>query len=491
MLTNAGSGFSTCQGLDVTRWREDPTRDAWGQFCYVRDLDAGHGLVGRLPAGRAGRPTTTRSSSPPTRPSSAGATATIETLLEVTVSPEQRAEVRRVTLTNHDARPRELELTSYAEVVLGPHGADLAHPAFGKLFLETEWVPAPRPCSAGAGRGRRRAAAVWAVHVMAVDARRRARGRATSSTRPTGARFLGRGRTPADPAALDPGAALSGTTGPVLDPVFSLRRRVRIEPGGSAVVAFTTAVAETREEALALADQYHELSAVARAFELAWAHSQVEQRPSRTGRPRSPPVPAAGLARPLRRPRPAGRPAVLAANRQGQPALWRHGISGDRPIVLVADRRRRTSCRWPASSLVAHAFLRLKGLEFDLVLLDEAAGELPRRAAPAAARSRRPASDARDLARQAGRRLRARRRRTCREDDAVLLQAAARVVLVGDRGPLAGQLDRIERVAALPPALARPASPGRWDDEPGRPARPTCRSPTASAASRPTAASTA
>ena len=143
MITNAGSGYSTCRGLDVTRWREDPTREAWGQFCYIRDVQrdlvwsAGYQPICRPPDEyevifAADKATIRRRD------------GEIETLLEVTVSPEQPVEVRRVTLTNHDSRPRELELTSYAEVVLAPHRDDLAHPAFGKLFLETEWVPAIR-----------------------------------------------------------------------------------------------------------------------------------------------------------------------------------------------------------------------------------------------------------------------------------------------------------------------------------------------------------
>src|SRR5262249_56694900 len=101
---------------------------------------------------------------------------------------------------------------------------------------------------------------VWAVHALSAD------GPVSEVQYETDrARFLGRGRTPADPAALDPGAVLSGTTGTVLDPVFSLRRRVRVAPGASVSVAFTTAVAETREEALALADQYHDFHGVTRA----------------------------------------------------------------------------------------------------------------------------------------------------------------------------------------------------------------------------------
>ncbi len=149
--------------------------------------------------------------------------ADIETLLEVTVSPEQPVEVRRVTLTNHDSRPRELEITSYCEVVLAPHRDDVAHPAFGKLFLETEWVP-----RSGALLCWRRPRSddeqpVCAMHVAAVDIT--AAGSAlvgTGQYETDRSRFLGRGRTPANPAALDYGSTLSGTTGPVLDPIFSL-----------------------------------------------------------------------------------------------------------------------------------------------------------------------------------------------------------------------------------------------------------------------------
>src|SRR5262249_14646484 len=138
---NAGSGYSTCYGLDVTRWREDATRDCWGQFCYVRDVQDGrvwsaaYQPLCRMPAEHEVIYSADKAE---IRRVDGG----IETRTEVAVSPEHNVELRRITLANHTARARELELTSYAEVVLNPRGADLAHPAFGKLFLETEWVPA-------------------------------------------------------------------------------------------------------------------------------------------------------------------------------------------------------------------------------------------------------------------------------------------------------------------------------------------------------------
>jgi cyclic beta-1,2-glucan synthetase len=458
MLTNAGTGWSTCGGLEMTRWREDPTSDNLGQFCYVRDLEAGHAWsAGHQPLGVPADSfeVTFAADKVGFRRRDAG----IETLWEITVSTEQCAEVRRLTLTNHDEndRPREVELTSYAEVVLARHADDLAHPAFGKLFLETEWLAGSEALIC---RRRPRAPEqkpIWAIHVLSVEGS--TLGVVEYET--DRARFLGRGRTPADPAALEIGAVLSGTTGPVLDPIFSIRRRVRLEPGESAVVAYTTALAESREEALTLADHYHNGSAVARAFELAWAHSLIEHR-HRSWSPAdvhlfqrlASHIIYTGSA--LRAPA-----SVVASNRQGQSGLWQHGISGDRPIVL-ARMAGGHEAGLAQQLLAAHAFLRLKGLEFDLVLLSEEEASY-QEALPQALKDLIRSSDSHDQADKPGG-VFVLRVSHLAEDDLVLLQAAARVVLVGDRGQLDSQLDRIERLASLPTPLAVTREPSPWLD---------------------------
>jgi cyclic beta-1,2-glucan synthetase len=456
VLTGSGAGFSTCAGLDVTRWREDRTTDSWGQFCYIRDLSGGETWsAGYQPLCRpADHYEVVFATDKAAFRRRDGA---IETLLEVTVSPEIPAEVRRLTVTNHDNRPHELELTSYAEVVLLPHRADLAHPAFGKLFLETEWLP---DCAALLCRRRPRSAdqqPVWCVHVVALDGP--AEGPWEYET--DRARFLGRGRTPAAPAALDPGAALSGTTGAVLDPVLSLRVRLRLAPGTSAAVAFSTAVAHSRGEALTLADRYHDFHGVHRAFELAWAHTQLQLRHLRLSDEEAhlfqrlaAHVIYAGPA--LRAPA-----AVLAANRLGVEGLWRHGISGDNPIVLV---RVSQDAELPLvrQVLLAHGWWRLQGLVTDLVLLNEHASGY-REEFQEQLQGLVRASDSRSLVdRPGGVFLRQADQLT--PEDLVLLQAAARVVLVGSHGTLAAQLEQPEARPAwadrLATAIRRPTSPG-------------------------------
>jgi cyclic beta-1,2-glucan synthetase len=459
LLTNSGAGVSSCAGLDITRWRADVTRDNWGQFIYIRDLDPlGPRLGGRAWWSCSFQPALTRPQSYEVVYSIDKAEFRrvdneIESVLEIAVAPDKNVEIRRLTLHNLSPLPRELELTSYAEVVLNPHAADMAHPAFGKLFLETEWLPA---ASALLCRRRPRwedQKPVCALHLVVGD--HTAVGPVAHET--DRARFLGRRRTPADPAALDENAAeLSGTTGPVLDPIFCLRRRVQLEPGGRSVVTFITGMAENRDDALALADQYRTSSAVTRALELAWAHARVELRDLRIS------VEDAHLYQRL-----AGhvlfpsaalraRPDVVAANQQGQSSLWRYGISGDLPIMLV---RLTDGKDMPLLEqlLAAHVYWRGRGLQVDLVVLNEDSSgyfeELHRQALGLVR-----GSHAHDWIDRPGG-IFVRKAHQMPDEDRNLLLAVARVVLLGERGPLGTQIDVLDRAKPLPPRMLRHARP--------------------------------
>jgi cyclic beta-1,2-glucan synthetase len=442
MVTNAGAGFSAYQGLDVTRWREDRTRDTWGQFVYLRDLRTGEvWSAAYQPIGRAADDYEVIYSAD--KAEFRRRDEDVETHLEIAVTPESSAEVRRLTLINHGSRPHELEVTSYAEVVLGPHAADLAHPAFGKLFLETEFIAAHDALLCRRRPRSEEQKPAWAVHVMAVDA-------------PTlddlqyetdRLRFLGRGRTPANPAALDPGTVLSGATGPVLDPIFSLRRAVRLMPRATVTLSFTTGAAESREEALALASQYHDPRAIGRALELAWAHSQVELRHLHVSPEEvhlyqrlASSVLYAGMA--LR-----AAPETLIANQQGQPALWRYGISGDNPIVLVQVGAPE-ELAFVRQLLSAHTFWRLKGLIVDLVILNEHPGGYFEELHHQLQELVRSGAEHGIIDRPGGVFLR--KAAQIPPEDRMLLQAAARVVLSAARGSLAGQVDHLERSLPLP-----------------------------------------
>jgi cyclic beta-1,2-glucan synthetase len=364
MVSAAGSGYSRYKALAVTRWRADGTTDDTGQFCYVRDVErdrvwsAAHQPV-CAPADRY------RALLATDRVTIERLDGEIETRTEIAVAPDDFAEVRRVTLTNTGTSPREVEVTSYGELVLAPPDADRAHPAFGNLFVETEFHAW---CSAVTATRRPRSASEpvrWCVHVCATGDERV--GTVTCET--DRARFIGRGRSLRDPVALDAAGPLDGTVGAVLDPIVALRARVRLAPGQSSSVSFTTLVANSRDRAFALADRYHDPRTVQRALDLAWSSTQMELRELAV-------TPAdaamfqdlaACLLYPIRALRAAQ--ADLRENQGSQPLLWAQGISGDWPILLAAidDDEGIPTLR---QLFAAHHYWRRRGMVVDLVILN-------------------------------------------------------------------------------------------------------------------------
>jgi cellobiose phosphorylase len=449
MVTNAGGGYSRRQQIALTRWREDMTTDAWGSFVFVRDLDSGDvWSTTHQPSGREAEDyeVTFALDRAVWRRVDHG----LETRTEVVVSPEDDAELRRVSITNHSHRNRNLELTSYAEVVLAPADADLAHPAFSNLFVETTAVPqwdalfcARRPRS-GTDR-------LYMIHVLS------GRGRIGSATEyeTDRARFVGRGRTLANAIALAGRGRLSNTTGPVLDPIVSLRQSIRLPPGGTARLSFTTGFADSEDGARRLIEKYYDRRAVARAIALASTHAQVELR-------------HLGLTvdETIRFQRLAGRllfgdprlrsPDAVEANRRNQAELWKYGISGDLPIVLV---RIEDGSQLPLLSdlLKAHEYLRGKGLLFDLVVLNTHGATYRQDLQDSVQQMVESGPEQTWLDRPGGVFLR--RADLIPPEDQLLLRAAARAVMDGDEGGLRQQLVRPQV-----PFEPLPEEAYRWGD---------------------------
>ena len=364
LITNAGGGFSRYGNLAVTRWRHDSTRDNYGQWCYVKDLSTGHvWSTAHQPSGT--EPQWYRVLFASDRITFIRRDGDIDTVTEIAVASDDAAEVRRIILTNRALQARDIELTSYSEVVLAPPDADRAHPAFQNLFVQTEFLEGKAALLATRRPRSATEASLWCAHVVATGPE--AVGKVTCET--DRAKFVGRGRSVRNATALDEGAELSGTVGAVLDPILSLRVRVRIPAGGSAHVAFTTFVTEQKERAIELADLYHDPYSARRALDLSWAQAQAELRDLGIA-----PADAAlyqDLAGHLMFPHPGFRPAQSAVeeNRLGQQALWTLGVSGDWPILLATIE---SPVGMPSvrQLLRTHHYWRLKGITCDLVILN-------------------------------------------------------------------------------------------------------------------------
>jgi cyclic beta-1,2-glucan synthetase len=454
MLTGAGSGYSRWRDIAITRWQEDATSDAWGSYVFLRDRRSGlTWSAGYQPTGA--EPDRYEVAFSEGRAEIIRRDATITTVLEAAVSSEDDGEVRRVSITNHASLSRDLEITSYAELVLAPQASDDAHPAFAKMSVQTEYVPELGVLLATRRRRTADEAEIWVAHLAVVEGQ--AIGNLQFET--DRAHFLGRGRSIRAPAALDAEVKLSNSAGTVLDPIFSLRRELRLPPRSTARVAFWTLVATSRNDVLDLVDRHRDAMAFDRATTLAWTQAQVQLRhlgldaddANVFQRIANRVIYADCSLRPAR--------AILERGIAAASGLWQHGISGDLPIVLITvaepgdlDLIRRL--------LLAHEYWVMKQLAVDLVILNED-GNTYAQAFQASlealvAVNRRPPVAAAPQARGAIFLLRADR---LSGEIRNLLLSAARVVFAAKRGSLSEQLARaIEPATTAPPPPMLPAN---------------------------------
>ena len=450
MLTAAGSGYSQWGTQAVTRWREDTTRDDWGSYVFLRDVETG-AVWSATPQPCSQRPDRYEVMFAEDRAEFVRHDGTLVTSLDVVVSPEDDAEVRRVTLTNVGRLPRTIELTSYSEIVLAPRGADAAHQAFSKMFVHTEYLPTAGALLATRRRRGPDEPELWAAHLAVVEGV--AVGEIEVET--DRARFIGRGNEIGDAIAATDGRRLSGTVGSVLDPVFALRRRLQVPAGGMARIAFWTVVASSRESLLSAIDRHLDVNAFTRATTLAWTQAQVQLRHLDIDA-----VEASyfqRLAGHVLYANPALRssPDAIRRGLAAPPTLWSQGISGDLPIVLVrVEEVEDTGI--VRELLRAREYWQLKGLAVDLVILNE-----------------RSTSYVQDLQSMLETLVRASRSRThlgvenvpgavfvlrtdlISTETRALLLALARVVLRGGRGSLSDQLDRLKSPRGVAPPLRR------------------------------------
>ena len=365
MLTGAGSGYSRWGDIGITRWREDVTRDDWGAYVFLRDVQSGDvWSAGYQPSGV--EPDRYDVTFTEDRAEFIRRDGSITTTLEVVVSPEDNAEVRRVSVANSSSRARDIELTSYAELMLAPSAADASHPSFSKLFVQTEYLA--RVGAILATRRRRSPAEpeIWAAHLAVVEGE--AVGEPEIET--DRARFLGRGREVRAPIAVMDGRPLSNSVGAILDPVFALRRRVRVPPGRTVRIAYWTVAATSRADVLDLIDKHHDATAFDRAATLAWTQAQVQL--SHLGIDAEEAGLFQRLAGHVLYADPSLRPSSDAIRRggAGPEALWAQSISGDLPIVLVRiDSTEDIAI--VRQLLCAHEYWRMKQLAVDLVILNE------------------------------------------------------------------------------------------------------------------------
>jgi len=444
MISNSGSGYSRWKDISVTRWKEDATLDNTGFYCYIRDLDNDSSWSASYQPSLK-NPESYEVVFSQGRAEFRRLEQNFETHTEIVVSSEDDVEMRRIHISNRSRRRRLLEVTSYAEVVLTSAAADSAHPAFSNLFVQTELLPqrdailcTRRPRGAGDPQP-------WLFHLMKVHNTQEIRNVSFETDR---AAFIGRTKNLQEPDAMNSTKPLTNSQGAVLDPIVAIRYQFVIEPHDAVTVDLVMGVSDNRDGCTYLVQKYQDRPLIDRAFELAWTHSQVVLRQINASEADAQLY--SRLASSVIYSNPALRadPSIIIRNRRGQSGLWSYSISGDIPIVLLQIQD-VANIELARQLVQAHAYWRLKGMIVDLVIWNEDFGgyrqalqnELLSLISPGII------SDVRD--RPGG--IFIRSGEQVSQEDRILFQAVARVILSDTLGTLDEQLKRRSKVKTTIP----------------------------------------
>ena len=452
MVSSAGGGSSRTHALAVTRWRDDATRDASGAFCYLRDPATGK--------------VWSTTFQPTTQPADAYEMQALPGLFRVVrrdgdisvettiaVAPSADVELRRMRLSSRAMSGSALTLTSYAEVVLGSAASDADHPAFEKLFVQTEVDADTQTILCTRRPQKPEDKRVWMFHALVADVVPLS----AVSFETDRARFIGRGRSVADPVALANDEPLSGTTGAVLDAVVALRYPLRLSPNQTTTVTLVTGTADSRDACLALAAAYCTDQDVDSAIASAETFAREALEKSRTMSEEA--LVYARLAShmlyvngDLR-----ARADVLLRNGLGQSGLWAHAISGDLPIAFVSVSD-VASIDLAATLAKAHAYWQAHGVVTDLVIVDDGGDRQPElhdRLATLVAEVGAGTDKKGQIFLLKGNSL--------PDADRVLLQSVGRISLSDRDGPIAAQLAKLDLGAASSTAFLKESdTPPPW-----------------------------
>ena len=476
MLSNRGGGFSRWKNIDLTRWHADGVLDPWGTWIYIQDMQKKERESGYVTWSAAHQPI-------PGNPDDMQVNFfahmavfkrtenDITTTMEVTVAPDDPLEIRRINLINNATSPRHIRLTSYGEVILNQQAADTRHPAYNKLFIESEYVPELNLLIFEHRKKNATNQPVYLGHMLVIkEIRSRKNGNLPVGYETDRRTFIGRDHNLRNPSALQSEAYLTGSTGSTLDPVYSLGREIYLRPHDTFTLAYLTFTAPTRKALLKLAQRYRAWTKIDDTFlesnttSMIWLGRQKIERDELRANLDL----LSLLVYPLSQKR--ADPETLSKNVLNQTGLWRFGISGDLPIILLEiDDPQHLNLL--VEVIQAQSFLRSRGYNVDLVVLNTQPSMYTSELNELMMRRIRLMEAEKWINQRAG--IFIRSADQMQADEQVLLRSIARVLLNGSHGSLSEQLRMSFNPLAVLPSLFKTRSSRRdlpspfpWDSKP-------------------------
>ena len=362
MITASGSGYSKKNDTMLYRWKGNSTSDDSGMFFYIKNLNSNDYWSSTFePCKNPGDKYVAEFNLDKAKFSRKD--GNIETVTEIVVSLEENFEVRKLILSNLGDQGRSIEITSYMEITLATFGADAVHPAFSNLFVQTEYDE-KKDILIGSRRGRVKNAKVpYIFHKVISNGE--LEGSITYET--SRINFIGRNRELKAPLAMDNDKSLNNTVGTVLDPIMSLRIRVRLQPHSQAEIFYITGIGDSKEEILELCRENSDHNKLNKIFKDYSIGIQLELRNLGIRSAQANVFQSVASEIFFLSKSRKNREEYIKNIKKHQKDLWSYGISGDLPIIMVSIENYK-DISLVFTIIKFHYYLKLKGIKLDLVI---------------------------------------------------------------------------------------------------------------------------
>ncbi len=365
-VSNTGAGGSRVADINLTRFREDTVAETWGQFIYLYDENKNNLW------------------SPTTRPTGVSLGKNkieyfenkarfikihnnIESSLTIAIAPDSNVEFRILTLTNHHKEAKTLNITSYGEVCLAKSNDDLHHTAFQKLFIKSEYWKKYNALVYSRPNNVKRGTNLYLAHKVFTSLYNEGESIYTTNRN----QFIDRGGTLSQPDIFSPTHHQGNPDlGYNFDPIFSFQNQIELKSNEAITITYVNIFGNSQEELINNLKKYSNQKHINQAIIKSDKHSYDV-------------VNSLGISHELALSYQALASRLLSPHyssdiksfRQDSheakvQTLWRIGISGDLPILIVRfyDMNDMAMVK---NMLICHKYLKHKGIAHDLVLLNE------------------------------------------------------------------------------------------------------------------------
>ena len=358
VINDRGNGFSRYETIQLNRYRKVSEQD-YGIYLYIKDMDTGK-IWSNTYAPTNIKPDKYDVVFATDRVKFIRQDEDITTTTEIIVTKKHNAEIRKYTFVNKGNKVKNLELTSYLEAIIEPNPDDIGHRAFKNLFVSSKYDIETN--SLIMCRHNNIEDKSYLVNRLIVDKQK-------STFETERANFVGRNRTVENPIILN--NKLSNEDGTNIDPVMSLRNTITVKPDKKVVVYFISGYGKSREQIMDIINSYNSKHKIESAFEYATLSNNVNTKllGLHGYEMRNYNIMLNYLYQTSKVFMNEERRNFLRSNAMNQTNLWRFGISGDRPIILV-EINDVSSFSIVKELLKAYRYFKSKSMFMDLVIIN-------------------------------------------------------------------------------------------------------------------------